>query len=311
MNKVTQDTSYKDVLEKNNLCLEKNFTLIDVGCSGGIESYWIDHFGDNLSAIGFDPLVTEIERLNSSLKKENIKYIDAFIGNDNEIEKDTGAQIDNCWWERTSTFKAWEYANYSIEKEKFNSGNDIIYSQNKYSIDSFFHTNKLETIDFIKIDTDGEDLHVLKGAETTLKQKNVLGVQIEFQPNGIISKDSNVLSNINHFMNMNGFKLFDVEMNRFSRSALPSPFIYRLLAQTQEGALRFGDALYLRDLADPDYENRYMFTLNRDKLIKLIYIFFIHGLQDCAIDLMVKRRDTLKLGNQDLSSIISHLKNAL
>ncbi|MBP9878362.1 MAG: FkbM family methyltransferase [Alphaproteobacteria bacterium] len=309
MKQVVQDTHYKKILTKNNLCLETNFTLIDVGCSGGIENYWIDHFDEDLSAIGFDPLITEIKRLNSESKNKKIQYVEAFIGAENQIIKEPDNNINNCWWERTSAFKAWECANYSIEKEVFNSGEDICYSQKKYSIDSFFKTNELDTIDFMKIDTDGEDLNVLRGSELTLKQKNVLGIQIEFQPNGIISKNSNILSNINHFMNMNGFKLFDLEMNRFSRSALPAPFVYELMAQTQKGALRFGDALYIRDLADLDYQNRHEFNISRDKMIKLIYIFFIHGLPDCAIELMIKRKDILKLSNDDLSAIISSLKS--
>ncbi|MBP9694771.1 MAG: hypothetical protein KBE16_08700, partial [Alphaproteobacteria bacterium] len=66
---------------------------------------------------------------------------------------------------------------------------------------------------------------------------------------------------------------------------------------------------YIRDLADLDYQNRHEFNISRDKMIKLIYIFFIHGLPDCAIELMIKRKDILKLSNDDLSAIISSLKS--
>jgi hypothetical protein len=46
-------------------------------------------------------------------------------------------------------------------------------------IDAFSKKNKIERIDFLKIDTEGGDLDVLKGAENMLKSQKIDFVQVE------------------------------------------------------------------------------------------------------------------------------------
>src|SRR6516225_1369140 len=54
-------------------------TVIDVGCSGGVGTEW-EVFGAALCAVGFDPLVSEIERLRQTEQRPNISYEAAFVG---------------------------------------------------------------------------------------------------------------------------------------------------------------------------------------------------------------------------------------
>ena len=46
---------------------QEKFTLVDVGCSGGIEPIW-RIFGDRFAAIGFDASVAECRRLEKPRK---------------------------------------------------------------------------------------------------------------------------------------------------------------------------------------------------------------------------------------------------
>ena len=55
------------------------WSLIDVGASGGIGEHW-RALGDDLCAIGFDPLVAEVEWLNRHENRKNVRYEAAFIG---------------------------------------------------------------------------------------------------------------------------------------------------------------------------------------------------------------------------------------
>src|SRR5215813_3262395 len=55
------------------------FHLVDVGASGGIDSYW-EIFGDSLRATGFDGLFKEVERLNAS-KGARQRYYAYLVGN--------------------------------------------------------------------------------------------------------------------------------------------------------------------------------------------------------------------------------------
>jgi hypothetical protein len=46
------------------------FTVLDVGCSGGISPFW-RVFDPSLVALGIDPVVSECERLNASETNSN------------------------------------------------------------------------------------------------------------------------------------------------------------------------------------------------------------------------------------------------
>jgi len=52
--------------------------LADVGASGGIADQW-RLFEPDLRAVGFDPLVTECERLNREESNPAIRYYDYFV----------------------------------------------------------------------------------------------------------------------------------------------------------------------------------------------------------------------------------------
>jgi hypothetical protein len=56
------------------------FTLIDIGCSGGIDEIWRT-FGSRLRAFGFDPNLGEIARLNAGeTPQTGVEYVAAFVG---------------------------------------------------------------------------------------------------------------------------------------------------------------------------------------------------------------------------------------
>ena len=59
--------------------LLSEFMLIDIGCSGGIDTVWRG-FGPRLRALAIDPNVAEIERLRSSETHPGVQYLAAFAG---------------------------------------------------------------------------------------------------------------------------------------------------------------------------------------------------------------------------------------
>jgi hypothetical protein len=54
------------------------FTLIDVGCGGGLHPVW-DALGDRLTGFGFDPNIEEIQRLRLTARR-SFRYELAFVG---------------------------------------------------------------------------------------------------------------------------------------------------------------------------------------------------------------------------------------
>ena len=259
--------------------------IVDVGASGGIDSYWHE-FGDQLRAVGFDPLVVEIERLNSEAVR-GVNYIAARVTCASPLPDDSRLSTD-FFRQRTSAVRAAGLARLDYTREHFNAGAELRLSDERIVLDDYFSDADASSIDFIKVDTDGQDYEVLVGTRSILHAGRVLGLAVEVQFQGHVSDSANVFGNIDRLLRGEGFSLFDVEAYRYSRAALPAEFVYEIPAQTTSGQVSWGDALYFRDLGDPDYEQRWGFVPTSEDVLKLACFYELFGLLDCAAELILK-----------------------
>ncbi|MDH3288402.1 MAG: FkbM family methyltransferase [Betaproteobacteria bacterium] len=275
------------------------FVLIDVGASGGIENHW-RLFEPDLHAFGFDPLVRECQRLNHKEKNDRVHYYDYFVGSESysalfplALANEPVEGWTPALYERSSAVAAQKIMAMSFE-QRFNSEDpEVVYTEKRISLDRFCRQQAVGNIDFVKIDTDGHDYEVLLGAEEALRNGPTLGLFVECQLHGVTHLHSNVFANIDRFLRDLGFSLFDLEIYRYTRAALPGHFVYTIPAQTVEGQVLWGDALYFRDIAAPGYSNRWALDLSPAKLLKLACLFEIYGLPDCAADLLLSRQEEL------------------
>ena len=258
---------------KDNLLDADPFVLLDIGASQGIDNVW-KNFGNNIKAYGFDPLVNEVRRLNTNEKNKNIRYFDAFITDKN---RNLNPYKNSEVWSRASFNEANKITNTNFIKIFNNNNDDIVYSENYYSIDNFVKKNNLDNIDFIKIDTDGHDINVLDGCHFALKNLEIIGLFIECQLQGENKKKSNIFRNIDKFLADRGYSLYDFELYRYSRKCLPSKFKHRLFAQTEKGQIFWGDAFFSKDIISSNFK----------KKIKQICIFEIFGIYDCAAEIII------------------------
>lgn len=274
------------------------FVVIDVGASGGIAQHW-RIFEPHLHAFGFDPLIKECARLNREERNEHVRYIDGYLGFDDyarlfppDVATDAVGGWSNQPFARTSAARAQKMQNVSYD-QWLNNDPEVIYSTRRSSIDAFFSDHPEESVDFIKVDTDGSDYEVLNGATKVIEERKVLGFFVECQFHGITHPHSNLFANIDRFMRERGFSLFDMEFYRYTRGVLPGRFVWSIGAQTREGQVIWGDALYLRDAAAPGYEQRWAAALSPPKLLKLACLFEIYGMPDCAAELLLHYRQEL------------------
>ncbi|MBF2096955.1 MAG: FkbM family methyltransferase [Gloeomargaritaceae cyanobacterium C42_A2020_066] len=143
------------------------------------------------------------------------------------------------------------------------------------TLDTFAQENNLGEIDFIKTDVQGADLDVLKGAARLLDAAT-LGVVAEvcYQP---LYLGQPLFSDVDSYMRTIGFSLFTFGVATRGRGCSP-------LAPAK-GLQQFlwGDALYLRDPLQPDYDPRF---LSPEKLLKLACIAEVHGACDFCAELL-------------------------
>jgi FkbM family methyltransferase len=262
--------------------------VIDVGASGGVAPYWCS-FGDALVAVGFDPLVNNMRKMAAAEERPRVTYEAAFVGCDEfdalfppELRQ---PRVDP--YPRSSAVRAQALMQIDFVASDFNEGDAVVWSDRHVTLDERFSSG--DALDFLKVDTDGSDLQVLLGAERLLTEGAFLGIMIEAQFQGLPHDYANTFANIDRFLRGHGFQLYDLDLHRYTRHALPAMFEKEIAAETPTGQTLWGDALYFRDLAHPQYEEMWKYVITRERLLKLVALFDLYGLPDCSAELLLAR----------------------
>jgi FkbM family methyltransferase len=280
------------------------FVLIDIGCALGIDPVW-RLFGKHLVAHGFDPQVDECARLRSAEPNPNVSYHAAFIGlrADHPIHMRTQVP-DRATREyfnpmgRTSASRA-AHRNLRIAHD----ASEAVAATNRWekqnlavetiSVSEFLARKGVESVDFVKIDTDGSDLEAAMSCASAVRSAGILGFLIESPFSGSGDPADNTFHNIDRYMKEQGFGLFGMTVNTYSRAALPMPFVYAAPYQTRGGQPIWGDMLYLRDAGSPQYEAVWGSALPATKLLKLICLLELFQLPDCAAEVVLANRSAI------------------
>jgi len=161
-----------------------------------------------------------------------------------------------------------------------------------------FGTSK---INFLKIDVDGDDFALLKSFMSINNgnfSKALLGFEIESQFHGDSGEFGNTLDNILRLARNENFHLYKLDTNKYSRYVLPKQYVYDFPAQTVEGQVIWGDAVFIRDVAD---------LSNLDDIVKCIMIYLMYDLDDCAIEAMLLHKEKLNLTDTFFEKFLNQL----
>ncbi len=283
-----------EYLVKKNIFRDHPFTLIDIGCSGGIAEFW-RVFSQALRAYGIDPMIGEIERLQAAETNSNVHYWAGYMGLSAEHplmrKRGTRGPVSNSPWDRLSTAWGLELLSSTTDDDrtKINLNRwpetKLADKSTSMGMDEFVVKNNINNVDFIKIDIDGEDFCALLSCEDIINSRQVLGCMLEVNFFGGDSETDNTFHNTDRFMRKHGFELLDLSVRRYSRRALPAPFVLSMPAETKWGPPLQGDALYVKDVAGIS-EHRPPFQISTHKLLKLVAIYEMFGLPDCAAEVL-------------------------
>lgn len=278
------------------------FTLVDVGCSGGIDSIW-RIFGERLRAFGFDPNIDECKRLSAAELLPGVHYVPAFVGlpanHSITIRRGDKPHHQRNPWGRLAIARSLA----TRDKLKPTMSAAELTALNQWQrttladpatpvyLPDFFRDHAIEDIDFIKIDVDGPDFDILQALYDSLIKLNVLAVGLEVNFIGSQDETVHTFHNTDRFMRSLEFELVHLTVRPYSLAALPARYLTRTPAQSLSGRPLQGDALYVRDFGDPAQ------AAGRDlcptKMAKLAVIFSAFGLYDCAAEVVLTHRDRL------------------
>jgi len=242
--------------------------VCDIGCREGFASYW-KWYHDQIELIGFEADMEECDRLTQKAQKVSTGFRMRFY---------PYALHQDC---RKRKF----YITNSPASSGFYPPNGLVKRLWSDEDTRVIKTVEQETInldslnmgfDFIKLDTEGCELDILRGAEETLKSALGVTVETEFTP---MHEGQPVFRDVDQFMISHGFELFELVPYLFGRKTLPRP---ETIGGAQWGQVIVGQALYLRD----GYE--LLDDWAAIKVLKLASFMELFCLRDCVIELIGK-----------------------
>lgn len=213
--------------------------VVDVGAAGGIDPVWHDYcLNGNGHAFGFEPFPSSFEKLTSS---ENICYFPWAISDqvgEAEFFGLTGVGSLSRRLDRERRFGE-SYEKIQVKTE---------------TLENLRQTDVISKIDVLKIDVEGHEMDVLRGAGNFLNEVLYMKAEFTFE-----RSKGNSFADIDSIMAAHGMKLFDFSTN-----------------YTHYRSLRGGDVLYMRDVSKLAKSGRKKEEL-KESILKLVIISIINN----------------------------------
>jgi len=273
------------------------FTLVDVGCSGGIDPKWRT-FEPHLKILGIDASDAECRKLAAAERNPRAEYVAGFAGlpeGHPRRGKSSVAAIGDLIQPRFSYMRtreirrAWMARAPHEERMRQNEwkSTDLASPTAIVVVPELLKARGWNDVDYLKIDIDSDDFEVLQSFEGRFEEFGLMAVQLEVMFIGSDADQQHTFHNTDRFMRRQGFELFDLEVRRYSKRALPGPYVWPTPAETSFGRPFMGEAYYALDPAAAGGGRR---TLDRDRLAKLAAIFSLWNVPDVAAELVLAKR---------------------
>jgi hypothetical protein len=273
------------------------FSLVDVGCSGGIDPRW-RVFEPQLKILGIDASEAECRRLSALERSADATYEAGSAGlwDDHPLRHKTSVSaIGDVIQPRFSYMRTREIRKEWLAKapheERMRQNEwqttELASPAKTIVVPDLLRERGWRNVDYLKIDIDRDDFEVLQSFAGRFEEFGLMAVQLEVMFIGSDSDQQHTFHNTDRFMRRQGFELFDLEVRRYSTRALPGPYIWPTPAETTFGRPFMGEAYYALDPLSDRGRGR---SLAPDRLAKLAAIFSIWNVPDMAAELLQARR---------------------
>ncbi len=186
--------------------IKKNIIIVDVGANIGEFANNLNNLCENLNKTStihlFEPNKNLYLKLTNNLNFKN-KFINMY---------GLGAKVEKSFFyihekdTKSSFLKV--HKNYFLDNKKYK----IFKSFSKIdTLDNYVKKNKLKAIDFLKIDTQGFNEEVIKGAKNSLKKNIIKIIYTEITLGEKYSKSENFI-NFENYLIKNNYRLFGIDV---------------------------------------------------------------------------------------------------
>jgi FkbM family methyltransferase len=267
------------------------FVIVDIGVQGGEHPRW-QFLGTYADIYGFDAIAEVIEDLNGSNSNTGRRHYYNIALGDEDGER--------CFFVSANKFGSSFYSSDPAAEKR---------SVPIRRIDSLYREGLLPRADYIKLDCEGFEPEILKGARQYLTDSNVICVTTETNFNVSPIYPQGHFQAINNILVDHRLILFDENHVRAPAPAYAAaiakqpwspPDAMRDLPPLVVGRPSTYDVVFCRDLAA---ERREPAQFGPDKpapeptpadmVIKSMMNFELHGLMDCAVELAASFQELL------------------
>ena len=250
--------------------LEKLIILIDIGAVGNPPSHWLP-LKDEIHLIGFEPNKDECKKLNESgcgyKKSEFLTYA---IGQCDEKRPFYITEYHECCSLLKPNFEwlqRFDYGSFFNIKQKI--------EVETLSLDSIQKFSDLR-VDALKIDAQGNELPILKGAESILKDVFLIEVESGLHKN---YENETTFEELSPYLKEKGFTCMEV----FTQPAQKRKNQARHW-KSAKGQSMACESIWIRDLVR--YDNEYIHSLTKSDLLSILSLCWLFGYSDYAIELL-------------------------
>jgi len=250
--------------------LKRNVTLIDIGAVGNPPKHWLP-LKDHINLIGFEPNPEQCELLNrDNCEYSNARFLPYAIG---EFEEDKIFNLTN-YHECCSLLKpnsAWldrfEYGSFFKVEEELKIKTKPL--------------NKIEeiqgnSIDAIKIDAQGFELPILKGANKVIDQIFLIEIETGLHKNYI---EETTFEEISYYLKGLGFMCMKIKQQPAQKRAnIASSW------KVSNGQAMACESIWVKDfknLSDVDLQK-----VSRDKLLSVLSLGWLFNFSDLCLELL-------------------------
>jgi len=263
--------------------------IVDVGARFGLHPSFVP-IQDNSDILLVDADPFESERLSHKYKQHpNIRVKNAFVSHGNAVDSKRRLNIYSHPGGSSAFEPRLDLPYWSILRPGSATIQDAV-DVASASLDELC-TPSACVVDFLKIDVEGAELEVLRGATRTLA--SIIGVRIEVMFNSLYQDLEPNFGNLDALLRANGLWLlrYDLPTNAYA------PFS-RFRGSDSYGMIVGGDAIYIRDMTDVEgtattivFKMALFAALNKAIDLSLYLLLKICGRSDyltdqCVIDLM-------------------------
>jgi FkbM family methyltransferase len=229
--------------------LERPVVAIDVGCRDGVRPAWRE-LGPHARLVGFDPDPAECARLNAAAGdplRERYEAL-ALASSNGEATLHLTADPQSSSLYPPDPIAIRRYPELWRHEPR---GTQTIRTT---TVDSWAQSADVGAIDVVKVDVQGAELDVLRGAERSLESVRVIETEVEFQE---LYQGQPLFTDVNRFLRERGFSLWrlrEIHHCGLSRAGRGEPVfgVGDYVERTRLGGqIAWANAVYVRDeLAD-------------------------------------------------------------